>query len=176
MSRPGQMFDPAGPRTRARIPRDCCLTPRAFGPGPQLPRTVGGPHGTLDQSARVPGPLVDTAGTQSWAGVARDIWLTPQVVGQGPEPTGRHGRSRGPLGPKLEWLGQLVEHAGPQSRAGLARDIWLTLLGLGHGPNLPKKLVDPAVSRNPARVVKDFRSTSQALGPERESPGTDCQP
>ena len=108
--------------------------------------------------------------------MARDIWLTPQVVGHGPELTGRHGRSRGSLGPKLEWPGQLVEHAGPQSRAGLARDIWLTLLGLGHGHNLPKKLVDPAVSRNPARVVKDFRSTSRALGPERELPGTDCQP
>ena len=131
----------------------------ALGHKPEWPGTAGPQQGPSDPGPRQPGELVDTKGLRTR-----------------PQPPGTAGRPCAPLDASVSGPGQLVHPSGPWSRARVGRDIWLTHGSSGTAPSHLCDLVDPEGPRNWARVAKDIGSTSRALEPERESPGTAFRP
>ena len=159
---PELLVDPSGPRTHARVARECWSTP-----------------GTLGPSASSLGQLFSTAApstVQSGSG----CWLKPWSLRHGPEspeclvdhadPRTRslvsreRGRHRahsdtGPIHP-----GQLINPVGARTKARAA-----VIAGRPHGPSEtsaspPGQLVDTEGPRTGTRVTRDSWSTPQALG------------
>ena len=64
-SRPGQLVNTKGFRTRAPVARDCWLTPRTIRTGPELRGPAGGPRGPLDPGQCRPGHMVDPTGRRT---------------------------------------------------------------------------------------------------------------
>ena len=63
MSRPGQLVNPAGPRTRALVTQD-----------------IYRPRGHSDPDPSQPGQLIETAGPQVRVRVVRESWSTPREL------------------------------------------------------------------------------------------------
>ena len=95
-SSPGQVVDPAVPRTWARVARDRWPTPWAHGHWPEPPwradRSLG--HRSGRDS---PGQLVVTAGPRTQAGVVWESWSNPRKRGPGAKSPMTAGRTRGRL-------------------------------------------------------------------------------
>ena len=77
---PGELVEPVGMQTRARLAQDSWSTPRALGLKCEWPETAAPPHRLSDAIPSVQGQLIDTEGTRTWARFARDNRLTPQGV------------------------------------------------------------------------------------------------
>ena len=99
-TRPGDLVDPAGPRTRARVAKDIGSTSRALAEERVLPGTAGQARGHSDPSVSRQGQLVEQAGFQTRVPVARDNWWMRLAFGHG-----------------LRAPGQLVDTEGPRTRA-----------------------------------------------------------
>ena len=180
----GQLADPSGPRTRARITWDSWLNPRPS-----------------DPSVIRQGVVVDPAGSRTWARVAWESWLKTWVLGtehkwprRGGRPSGNLGQGPiclelqvEPVGPRTQvrvsrdsWStprpsepsrshpGHLVDTAGPWAWARVAQESWLTPRALGHRREFPGQLVDPVGTRTRPGVAQDSLSTPRALrnGPQ----------
>ena len=160
-----------GPRTRARVARDCWSTLQTQGCKREWPWSACRTHGTTDPSASLRGQVFNT-----WA------------LGHGPETPGTAGQQRGPLDPGPSRQRLLVEPAGHRTRVRVARDSWSTQRDLGHGddspgragrprwpsdpgPSHPGQLVDPKGLRTWAPVARDSWLTRRALGCKRLWPG-----
>ena len=65
----GQLFDPAGPQTWARVTQESWSTPLALGHGHELPGGTGRHRGPSDSSASRLGYLVDSMGPQTFSRV-----------------------------------------------------------------------------------------------------------
>ena len=171
---PGQLVEPAGPRSQAQVARTAG-TPQASEPSRSLqgqfvdpeglgtrarvsldswlkPRALGkGPdsHGTAGRPLRAsdPGPR------------PRDSLSTSQALGTGPEPPGTAGRPRRHLEPGRSRPGHLVDTAGLRAWARVTWETWSTPRALGHGPGSPGTAGRP-----------------EDLGPGPESPGRFCRP
>ena len=101
LSRPGQLADtagyrtrlefsgtaglPRGPTTRARVTLECWSSTQDLGHGSEAPRVAGRHHRPRDKGPSYLGELVDPAGLCTRARVARDSWSTPRAQGHGPE-------------------------------------------------------------------------------------------
>ena len=130
-SPPGQLVDPGGYQTQARVDREIWTTPRALGTSPSRP-----------------GKVVEPAGPRTWARRPRDSCWTqgdighgpespgtdgrPQDLGHGPKSRGSAGRSRGPSVPGPNGQRHRVDLTGPRTQARVARDCWST--PREHGP------------------------------------------
>ena len=99
-SRPGQLVDPVGPGTQARVTWHSWLTPRAFRTRAALPGTAGRQHGPTDQ-----------------ARVARVSGSTPRNLGPVPESPGTACQPSRPSDPSKSCLGQLFDIVGPRTLA-----------------------------------------------------------
>ena len=64
---PGELVDPVGNQTRARIVRGSWWTPRAFGPEPESPGKAGRPPGASETGVSREGELINTVGQQTRA-------------------------------------------------------------------------------------------------------------
>ena len=165
-SRLGQLVKHAGPRTQARVARDCWLTPWELVPKHESPGIAGRPRRPSDNGPSQPGELVNTA----------DPW-------NGLKCPGTAGQPRGPSGPGPRCPGELVDPVGPWKRAGVAWDRWSTPLALGKGPESsgtdgqhdgpsnpgPSRLgqlVDPAGPPAWARIARESWLTPRALRTE----------
>ena len=172
MSRPGQLVDPVGLRTRAPVARDSWWIPLALGHKREWPRTAGPPQGPSDPGPRQPGELVDTEGLRTPAPAAWNSWSTLRTLGRKREGSGTAGPPFRPLAPGQSRPGYLVDPRG-----------------LGHGPESPlgpgrpRRPSEPGPSRQRhrvllegpgtrAQVARDCFSTPRALGQKRESPGS----
>ena len=107
----GQLVDPAGPGTCARVPRDCWSTPRDLRPRPES-------RGQAGRSRR--------SSHTTWRRVARDSWMTLRALGHRTESPWTGGRTHGASDQVPCRQGQLVEHAVLQTIAQVARDSWST--------------------------------------------------
>ena len=183
-SRGGQLVDPAGPWTYARIPRDCWSTPQAIGseresqwtqqvhgPMPEYPGTAGRPHGPLDLSTIRLGELFD-----------------PRALGHRPELPGTAGRHRGPSGPGLSRPGRLIDPAGLLTSSRVSWGSCSTPRALGPGPEWPVtagqprkvsdkdprrpgQLIDPAGPRTQPQVARESWSPCGPLDSSTSQPG-----
>ena len=115
---PRPQVDITGPRTRARVIRDCCLTPRTLRHKREMPRKA---VRTLRHSPESPGTVVDPSDPQAWARVAPESWLTPRAIRTKRNSHGSAGQNCGQLDPSACHPGQLVDTAGSQTRACVAR-------------------------------------------------------
>ena len=154
-SRPGQLVDPADPRTRSWVAWDSLSTTHALGPRYILPRSARrhrGPsdwsrlareswstRGNSDTGANHPGELVDPTGPPTRAQVVQDTWSTPRELAPLPESPRTAGRTHGP-----------------------------SELGTSH----PGMFVKPADLRTPELVTLDSWSTTREHGPRSEMPRT----
>ena len=73
----GQLIDPVGTWTQARVTQDFWSNPRGHGPGPQLPRKTDSHRGPLFTVPFLPGQLVDTVCPPAQARFSRDCCSTP---------------------------------------------------------------------------------------------------
>ena len=171
-SRPGQLDDIAGYRSRVRVARECCWTLWALGPEGKSPGRAGQHPGPSEPSASCPGELGNPAGTGTRPQVGQDIWSRPQDLRHEPESPGRAGRQCGPstgarVARECGWIARaLGEECESPRRAGRIRGT------LDRGPSRPGVLVDPACYRSRVRVSRDSWSTPRALGVRREWSGT----
>ena len=108
-SRPGEMFDTAGPQIQARVAG-----------------TVGGLRRDSEQGSSRPQVRFDTAAPWTWVRDFLDSWSTPQELGAEPMSPGIFGRSRATWDTGTCHPQQLVHSAGLRNRARVARDIWST--------------------------------------------------
>ena len=156
-SHPGQMVEPASPRTRSRVVRDK-WTLHELGHGRESLRQ-----------------LVDPAVPRTMARVARDSWWTPQDFGPGPVSPGTAGRPGSPSDQGLNCPGQLVDTAGPLEQAQFSRDSWSTPPALGQGPKSPGTDVPPhrPWDRRPSRPGNLIYTTAKVHC--HESPGSAVQ-
>lgn len=154
-SRPGQLVNTEGFRTRAPGARDCWLTPRAIRTGPESRGPAGGPRGPLDPGQYRPGHMVDPTGRRTrvrspgtpgrthvpsdTGPSAWDSWSTTRAFRLGPESTWTAGRPGGPSDAGPSPPGQPVDTACPWTRARVPRDRWATLWDLRPGPEFPGK-------------------------------------
>ena len=99
-SRPGQLVDPAGTWTRARVAQDCWWTPEAHGPWHKSPGIAGRHHVPTGTGPILPGLLIDPVGT----------WTRARVAGTA-------GQTRGPSDTVVNRLGQLVDITGSLTQA-----------------------------------------------------------
>ena len=97
---PGQLVEPAGPRTRALVTQDIYRlrghpdpgpsrrvswsNPRDLRPWREFSGTAGRPRGSSDTGPRHLEQLIDIAGHWTWARIARDSWSTLRDLGHGP--------------------------------------------------------------------------------------------
>ena len=88
-SRAGQLINPAGSRTQARVALGVLVDTAALRPK----RKSRGPSGTVPSH---PGKLVDTAGHWARARVAVEGWSTPRDIGPEHDSPRRAGPNRGP--------------------------------------------------------------------------------
>ena len=135
--RPGQLVDPAGPRTRARVTQNCWSTPWNLRYEPESPGRAGRPCQPADMIATCLGELVDPAGPRNQSRFAWDNRSTPLGLVHGPVYPGTTGPHRGPLDTSVIRPGLLVDIEGPRTRTRVAHGRWLTLRALGHGPESP---------------------------------------
>ena len=167
----GQMVDPVGTRSQARVTRDSWSTPRdiehgpeapgtagrprVLGPGPESPGTAGQPRGPWDSTASRARQLVDPAGFQTRTRGPRNYWSTPRGLGDSPQLPRRDGLPHGPTDTGPSRPGRLFDNAVRLTRVGVARDNWLT-----------------TGTRTLTGVTWDSWSTPRPLGMECEFPGT----
>ena len=139
-SGPGQLVNPAFPRTQVRVTRDSWSTPRVFKQWPETRGTAGQHRGPLDPSSIRRGELVKSICPRTQARVARDSlstpgpsdpgprrmdsWWTPRALGLNRELRERAGRNRVPSDTSASHPGQLVNPVLSQTWAESARDIW----------------------------------------------------
>ena len=153
LSRPRELVEAVGPRTQARVARECWSTSRAIGPQRESLRRGGRHRKHSHTGLSCPGELVDPMGYRRRA--------------QGLRSAGRPRR--------------------PSDRIPITRESWSTRRALGHEHESPRsagrhrghsdsiesltgELVDPAGLRNHARDARESWSTARALGPGPESP------
>ena len=153
---PGQLVDPAGPRTRARVATDNLWTRLALGHVPESPGIAGRTLRPSDPGARPPGQPADHAGPRTRARGTRDSWSTPRALGHGPE---------SPWTP--------ARHRGPSDKIRVSRDSGQPLRPLNPGPCTLVQVVEPAGYPTRARFAWEGWSNLRAVGPECQSPGTD---
>ena len=187
------MVDPAGPGTRAGVPRDSWspgrhsepgpgnreswLTPWDLRHGPWSPGTASRPHGTSDLGTSCRGQLVDPRSLRPWP--------NPQALGNGHEssrtagqPGGEHepgpessraaGRPCGPSDPGPKGPGQLVDTVGlgpgPRSAGRAGRH-----RRPSHpGPSHPGQLVNTSSPPTRAQITRD---SWLILSPSDSGPG-----
>ena len=122
---PGELFNPAGNRTRVTRPREL-LVPAGHWTQAEWPVRAGQTScpgrscRPSDPRQSRPGYLVDPRGLGSW-----------------PESPGRADRPRGLSDPGPSRLEQLVDPVGPWTQARVTRDSWSTPQALGAGPESP---------------------------------------
>ena len=150
----GQLVDLRGPRTQARVTRDCWSTPRTIGP-----------------NAICQGKLVDTAGPRARARVPRDSWLNPQTLGHERKLPRRARRPCRPSDQGKSRPGQLVNTEGLLTGVPVTTESWSTPWPPNLGPSHVGQLVDPAGLRTQARVARKTWSPPRAIGPGPESAG-----
>ena len=80
-SRPGQMVQAAGHRTRARIIWDSWWTPQELEQMHESSGTAGRPRRTAGPGLSRPGQLVDPTGIKTCSRIARETWSTPRPLG-----------------------------------------------------------------------------------------------
>ena len=144
----GQLVEPAGLRTRARVARDSRSTLRARGHGPELPEMACRPRGPSDTSLN-----------------ALESCSIPQALEHGPRSHETCGGARGLSEPGASPLGELVNPAGHQAQArspGRA--------GQPRGPSEPSTsrqgvLVDTAPPRTRARGAWESWSNVRVIRP-----------
>ena len=138
-SRPGELVNTTGTKTRARIKPESWSTPRAHVHGPKSPGRAGRHCGPSDTSASYPGQLVDPTcpGTWTLAHVAQERLLTLQEVRPDPESPRRGGRPHEPLDQIMSRAGQLVDTSRTRTLVRVVRESWSTPRDLGHGPESP---------------------------------------
>ena len=130
LNHPGQLVDPAGYRSQARVLWDSWSSTQDLGPGPESPRADGRHHGPRDTGPSYLGQLVDPAGHRTPAQIARESCSTPRALGHGPK-----------------WRGTAGRPHGPSTRARVLRDCWST--PRAHRPK-----------RESPRSARPFRRTS----------------
>ena len=109
MSHPGQLVDPAGYQTWARV---AWKAGRHRGPSDQVPS-----H---------PEQLVDPAGLRALARVTQNCRSTSQALRREPESSWMAGRTRGPSDTSARRPGKLFHTAGPRAQSTVTRDSWST--------------------------------------------------
>ena len=154
LSRPRDLVEAVGPRTQARVARECWSTSRAIGPQRESLRRGGRHRKHSHTGLSCPGELVDPMGYRRRA--------------QGLRSAGRPRR--------------------PSDRIPITRESWSTPRALGPGPESPwcadptcgttdlfpshpGLLVNPAVHRTQAQVARVSWWTLRALGPSSSHPG-----
>ena len=173
---PGQLVDPTGTQTWARVPTEQLVDPQAFKPRPKLPGTICLNLGNTDPSPGHPGELVDPGGPRTLYRVARDNLSIPPALVHGPVSHGTAGQLRGPLDKSASCLGELVTMPafvhGPESpRAdGLPCGPWYM------GQSSMGQLVDTEDPRSLARVTQKSWLTPQAFRQVRKPSGTAGRP
>ena len=128
---------------------------RALGPGPESPGTAGRTRGTSDLNSTHLGEFVDTTGLRPQARVTQDSWSTTRAIGPERHWPGRAGRTCVPLDPISTHLGELLD-----TRAFGPRPDSRGTFGRHRGPS------------HPGPSARNICSTSWALKPGPESPGT----
>ena len=152
-SHAGELVDPAGSRTRARVARGYWSTPRALGLKCESPGISGRLHGSSDLFPS-----------------ARDSWSSPQVLGHKRKWPGTADRPRMTSDPRASGPVLLVESEGPRAQARVSQ-----ATGRLHGlsdtsQSPPGLLVNPGGPQTQAQVARECCSTPRALGHSPESP------
>ena len=154
-SRLGDLVDTAGPRRRARFPRDSWSNLRALLHRPEFPC-----H------------LVTTGRHETRAPFARKSRSTPRGIGPKRDMPRTDGRHRVHSDRKMRLLGELdtLQALGPMCKwpGSAAR----TCRPSGTGPSHPEYLVDPTGLQTQARFARESWSKPRALAKGPESRGT----
>ena len=183
-SRPGQLVDPAGTRTWARVERHIWSLPWANGPKPEMPGTSvrhreasGMGSSRLRQlvtpralvtGPKTPGNTDRTRGlSDASSSRPRQLFKT-RAFGHGPESPGSAGGPCGPSGTGLRRPGSLVDTACTQTRSRITWNSWSTPWDLGPRPNTPGTASRPCWTEGMGPSGPNHRSTSRALGHETE--------
>ena len=178
LSHPGQLVDPTGNQSRARVLWHSWSTPWSHYWSASCPGVLVDPAGYgagRESSGRAGLP----GGPTTRARVALEGWSSTQDLGPGPESPRAAGRHRGPRDTGLSYLGQRVEPAGLRTRARVARDSRSTLRARGHGPELPEMACRPRGPSDTSLNALESCSIPQALehGPRsHETCGRACGP
>ena len=119
-SRPVELVEPAGSRTRARVIRDSWSNTRALGiehdstGTGSTPRELG--HGQKSPERDGQPVVIGNRTLVAW-----DIWTRPWDLGHGPEGPGTAGRHRGPSALAASCAAQMVDPAGHRTLAQVAQ-------------------------------------------------------
>jgi len=162
LSHPGQLVDPTGNQSRARVLWHSWSTPWSHYWSASCPGVLVDPAGYgagRESSGRAGLP----GGPTTRARVALECWSSTQDLGPGPESPRAAGRHRGPWDTGLSYLGLLVEPAGLRTRARVARDSRSTLRARGHGPELPEMACRPRGPSDTSLNALESCSIPQAL-------------
>ena len=130
LSHPGQLVDPTGNQSRARVLWHSWSTPWSHYWSASCPGVLVDPAGYgagRESSGRAGLP----GGHTTRALVALEGWSSTQDLGPGPESPRAAGRHRGPRDKGPSYLGQLVDPAGHRTRVGVTREGWSTPWALG---------------------------------------------
>ena len=157
-SRLWDLVDPAVPQNRARVAKDIGSNSRALEPERESPGTAFRPLGPSDRSASRQGELVDTTAPSKVQSLPGCL-LKPWALGHGPDSPERQ-----------------VNPADPPTRSQVSLEVGRHRRHSDPGPSLPGLLVKSAGTRTQDRVACDSWSTTRALGPKDESPGTSGRP
>ena len=188
---PRRSGGPAGPRARPRVAFGTWSTPPSLRTGPESPKTSGRTRGPWNPSASHPGLLFDPSGTRTEARVARESWSSPGALGPRASSLGQLFDTAAPskvqslpgcllkpwaLGHGPDSPERQVNPADPPTRSQVSLEVGRHRRHSDPGPILLGLLVKSAGTWTQDRVARDSWSTTRALGPKDESPGTSGRP